>query len=193
MIKQYARSFVALLIGAFGLFSVSSSFAQTASDPFLVTAEVEAACQIDATDYDFGTYNPILGTILSTNLATVTVTCNLLTPYSVGINDGGNSSGPGNRNMLNTDGSLTANNTLNYNMACLLPSLPIGLPLGIDLTDFDLTGCTPTWGAIGSGNEFVGLGLGPIPLPITLAGTIPAGQNVAVGTYEDTLTATVSY
>lgn len=191
MFNSYARAVAALFVGLFSLLTMSASFAQTTTDSsFKVTASVTDACQIATQDYDFGVYSPLLGTILSQNLARITVTCNLLTPYKVGLNDGVNAVGSV-RNMINLDGSITANNLLSYSMGCVLPSLPVTLP-GVDLTDFDLTGCALTWGNTDT-SDFDGVGLGPVPLPITLAGTIVAGQNVAVGSYEDTLTATITY
>lgn len=192
MTYKSLRHLAALSIAVFGLFSIGTVHAQ--SDTFDVTATVEDACVITADDYDFGVYNPVLGNVLPQELATVEITCNLLTLYEVGLDDGQNASG-GARNMVNENSSITTNNLLTYTMGCVLPDLSglLGtIPAIVNTGLFDAAGCLSDWRSA-SGSTFVGIGLGDIPLLLPLAGSISGGQDVAVGTYRDTLTATVTY
>lgn len=192
MSYKSSRLLATSLVGLFSLIGLNTSFAETSTDTFLVTATVSDACSVSAGDYDFGEYNTLTPSIVNQNLSTLEVTCTLLTGFEVGL-DLGLHSVAGERYMENTNSAISDNNLLQYNMACLAPSgLPALTPVIVLLSSMVDTACATEWGNT-SGTRFVGVGLGPIALPLPLIGLIPAGQEVANGDYEDTLTATITY
>jgi spore coat protein U-like protein len=74
----------ALAVAAFGLFAAGAAKAQTATTNFQVTATVQAACSVAATDLVFGNYlASAAGPTDSTS--TITVTCSNGTNYAVGV------------------------------------------------------------------------------------------------------------
>lgn len=161
------------------------SFAATETDDFDVFILVESACAITANDLDFGTYNALSAVPVLVNTSTIDVTCNLLSPHEVGIGSGSNSTDVTTRKMIIQSG--TGGETLDYTLGCLAAGIPgIASPV--------TTACALNWGeTTGVGGDsmlLVGIGL---PVPIPMAGTVPALQNVPVGTYKDTLTATVTF
>lgn len=192
MSYKSSRLLATSLIGIFSLIGLNSSFAQTSTDDFLVTATVSDACTVSAGDYDFGEYNTLTPSIVNQNLTTLDVTCTLLTSFEVGLDFGDNNDN-GQRRMINQNSAITSSNLLNYNFACAAPTaLPGGTPAIVLLSSLVDTGCLTAWGN-DSGARFVGVGLGPIALPLPLIGAIPAGQEVANGSYLDTVTATITY
>lgn len=131
---------------------------------FLVTATVTSACSVSGTTLAFGTYT---GSQLD-GTSTLTVTCTLLTPYTVKLNAGANAGTPGDVNTRRmTDG---ATHYLGYQL----------YSDALRTTVWD-----NTTGVSGSGT---GLGL-----PYLVYGRIPAGENVPAGGYQDTITATLTY
>jgi spore coat protein U-like protein len=79
--------------------------AQTASDTFLVTANVANSCSVTATDLAFGTYDPFAAGPTDGSSA-INVTCTNGGTYAVSINGG-----PSNRSMAGPLGS-----TLTYSL-----------------------------------------------------------------------------
>lgn len=179
------------VIGSVIALGTPVTHAQTVTDTFTVSAVVESVCEVTANDLDFGTYSPLSAVPLVSGVSTIDVTCNLLTPHDIGISSGANSADVTTRAMMNTDVAITSDNLLNYTLGCVLNvTLP---PVAAEI----LTNCATNWGetpgVLGIGGDtFFAIGTG-LTIPVVLSGTIPAGQNVAIGTYQDTLTATVTF
>ncbi|MGH8522964.1 MAG: Csu type fimbrial protein [Gammaproteobacteria bacterium] len=134
---------------------------------FTVTATVAAACTISATNLAFGTYSTAAA--LPTDASsTVTTTCTLTAPYNIGLNAGtGAGATVAARKM--TSGA----NLLTYSL-------------------FQDAAHLTVWGnTIGTDTVLlVGTGVAAVT---TVHGRIPALQNVPVGGYADTITATVTF
>jgi spore coat protein U-like protein len=73
----------------------------TATTTFTVSANVVSVCVVAAQSLSFGNYSPVSGTDLDAT-TTVTVTCTLSTPYTVGLDNGTNASGSQRRMALLT-------------------------------------------------------------------------------------------
>jgi len=150
--------------------SISSelALAQTANDTFAVTAEVIDACDITANDLSFGNYSAISGSNVDAT-STLDVTCTTSTSYVIALNVGTTSGGAFTGRLM-TDGS----NTLDYNL-------------------YTSTARTSVWGD-GTGATLTVSGTGNGSLQsLTVYGRVPASQNVPVGSYADTVTATISF
>jgi len=144
------------------------ALAQTANDTFAVTAEVIDACDITANDLNFGNYSTISGSNVDAT-STLDVTCTSGTSYAIALNVGTTSGGAFTARLM-TDGS----NTLDYNL-------------------YTSTARTNVWGD-GTGATLTVSGTGNGSLQsLTVYGRVPASQNVPVGSYADTVTATISF
>jgi len=155
------------------LFTAHSAVAASKSTTFNVSSIVSANCTISATDLNFGAYDPVVAnktTALDVN-TTVTVLC---TKGSTGVTVGldlGIHAAAGNRFMSNGTDSLQ------YELYSDSAGGTLWANAGAGLV---------TWPAFGP----IGAGAGT---PHTVFGRIPAGQDVSVGSYNDTVTATVNF
>ncbi len=157
----------------FAIFFVASAQAQVTSQ-FEVRAEVIESCTIEATDLDFGNYDPN-SLVPTAGASTITTTCTLLTPFNVGIDAGTNGSSVSDRQMVDDS---TGTELLAYALSCA----GLGVPA-----------CALNWGDTPGTDTFLSIGTG-LPIPIVVAGVIAAGQQVTPGTYRDTpVTATVYF
>lgn len=154
-------------LGALLALGCAAVLGGTATTTFTVTATVAAACTISATDLAFGTYSPAAA--LPTDASsTVTTTCTLAAPYNIGLNAGtGAGATVAARKM--TSGA----NTLTYSLFQDVARLVV-------------------WGNTIGTDTVVGVGTG-LAVGTPVHGRIPALQNVAVGGYADTITATVTF
>jgi len=132
-------------------------------------------CSVAATAVGFGTYDPLAATALSST-GTVTVTCSgtalLTVPVTVSLNAG----------MWGTFAARSAASGASR----------LGYNLYRDPAE------TQIWGDGSSGTSTVALSvfilvIGTGSSSATVYGLVPNGQDVAPGTYTDTITATVSY
>ncbi|SEL80522.1 Spore coat protein U (SCPU) domain-containing protein [Pseudoxanthomonas sp. GM95] len=147
---------------------------------FNVKLIVTKACTITAaaaTDVDFGSAAST-ATANVDNTGTLTVQCTPLTPYTVALNAGSNAGTTGDvttRRMKNTNASITTNNYVGYQLYS-------------DVTR------SAVWGATTGTNTQAGTGLG-LNQVYTVYGRITnlAGNNPATGSYQDTVTATITY
>lgn len=156
------------------------TFAATETDDFEVRVVVDPICQITANDLDFGVYDTLDAVPLVSAVSTIDVNCALATVHNVGIDAGANGTGVADRKMIRDGGT----ETLDYTLGCFLSVPPAGAVI---------TNCATNWGDTVGTDTFLGVGLG-VPIPIVMTGTIPAGQNVPLGTYRDTpVTATVTF
>jgi spore coat protein U-like protein len=94
-----------LALVALGVAAAGSAHAQTATTTFQVTANVQSACLVAATDLAFGNYSATVGPVDSTS--TITVTCSSGLPYAVSVG-----ATPNARTMTRTLGG----GSLNYGM-----------------------------------------------------------------------------
>lgn len=152
-----------LLVAAAGL--APRALAASATTTFNVTATVQTSCSVSAADLTFGTYDAASPTD-TLGTSTVTVTCSLLTPYTVSLNAGNNASGS-TRRM----GSGSAR--LAYEIYRDVAMLNI-------------------FGTVASALNVSGVGTG-FAVPTTIYGKIPKAQAVVPGSYTDQITVTVDY
>lgn len=136
-----------------------------ATGSFSVTATVSSSCSVSASNLSFGNYDPASAsdTVAS---STISVTCSLLTPYTISLNDGTFASG-GTRQM----GSGASR--LSYQL----------------YRDVGLTG---VFGLASSLLGVSGIGTGAAAATVVY-GKIPKNQTVAPGSYSDEITVTVDY
>jgi spore coat protein U-like protein len=153
-----SKHFKLLAIVAVGNLVPVAAMAANATTTFQVTATVNAACSVSATDMAFGVYT---GAAAVDQTSSLSVTCTLLTPYTIALDAGAHASGVfANRAMNN------GTDNLNYQL-------------------YTNVGRTTIWGDGSSGTSTVaGSGLG-VAQPITVYGRIPASQNVSTGSYVD--------
>jgi spore coat protein U-like protein len=159
--------------GAALLFTPHAAVAGSKSTTFNVTSTVSANCTISATDLTFGAYDPVVAnktTALDVN-TTVTVLC---TKGSSGVTVGldlGIHTVAGNRFMSN------GTDPLQYQLYSDSAGGTVWGNSGAGLVTW------PVFGPIGAGAG----------TPHTVFGRVPAGQDVSVGSYSDTITATVNF
>jgi len=135
------------------------------STTFSVTATVSSVCVISAVALAFGTYS----SVVLNGTTTVTPTCTSGTTYNIGLDVGqGSGATVAVRKM-----TLSAGNTLNYSL-------------------YSDTNHSVVWGPTIGTNTVTGTGNGAAQ-PLTVYGQIPGSQYPIVGSYTDTVTATVTY
>lgn len=145
---------------------VPATYAQTATDNMVVSANVVSNCRVVAQPLNFGQYDKTAG---NTAHADVNVTCTTGQKYDVGINLGSHAAGSI-RQMAN-NGSMLA-----YELCTGAVCGSGGTPLNSTATGLVNQG---------TGNNS--------PQPYTVYGKIAGGQSVISGPYQDTLVVTVSY
>lgn len=156
------------------LVTAGSAYAATATSQFQVSASVAANCTITSTALDFAAYDPV-GTNASNPLnvnGSVSVSCTKGAPITVGLDNGASyglgPSGATFRAML-----ATGSNYLSYQL-------------------YQDSAYSKLWGASGTG-LVSWTSTSKASHPFTVYGQIPAGQDVAIGSYKDTITATVNF
>ena len=132
---------------------------------FNVTATVATSCSVSASDLAFGTYDGT-SAVDATTTSTINVNCSLLTPYTIGLNDGSNAAG-----SVRRMGSGTSR--LSYEI----------------YRDPAMTGI---FGTVAATLGVSGIGTG-LAVPNIIYGKIPKNQNVTPGSYTDQVTVTVDY
>jgi len=142
-----------------------ASATSTATTTFTVSATIQATCLVSATSLSFGTYAGAVANATSQ----VNVTCTNTTAYNVGL-DAGTASGAttSTRKMAGPNGAL-----LNYAL-------------------YSDSNRSTNWGNTVGTDTVTGTGNGSAQ-SITVYGQIPAAQYLAPGSYQDTITATVTY
>lgn len=163
-------NFIGLLLPVLLLLaSVRSASALTnVTSQFQVTASVAGTCTLATTTLAFGAYNPASATALAGS-TTVAPTCTNTTPWTLAFN-AGSTSGATISQRLMANGAAT----LKYNLYTTSADTTI-------LGD----------GTSGS-STLTGTGTGAAQTT-TIYGLIPIGQYVTIGSYSDTITATISY
>ncbi|MBD3770655.1 MAG: spore coat U domain-containing protein [Rhodobacterales bacterium] len=155
-----------LLIAVASLSGLAIS--QTATDSFTVSAEVIDACNLTANNLDFGSYSAISGSAVDAT-STLSVTCTNGTSYTIALDEGTTAGGAFTARLM-TDST----NTLSYNL-------------------YTSAARTTVWGdGTGATQTTAGTGSGTLQ-SLTVYGRVPSSQNVPVGSYSDSVTATITF
>jgi len=138
----------------------------------LLGSEAGATCTVSATGVSFGVYDVFVTAPLDST-GTVTVTCDQAPPadVTIAIGPSGTSGGFNPRQMR----SASSPDRLNYNL-------------------FVNAGRSTVWGngSAGTSTVFLKNVTKGRPVVTTIYGRIPAGQDVSVGSYSDSLTVTIT-
>jgi len=151
---------------------VTPVFATTTTTTFNITATVNAACSVTASNLAFNIYNPILAAALNAS-TTINVTCTNGSTYNIGLDSGsGTGATVANRLMTRLSGGT---DTIAYSL-------------------YQNAGLTTVWGPTIGTNTYSGTGTGTSQ-PITVYGTIFAANATSIppASYSDTVTVTVTY
>lgn len=174
------RNHMAKHVSIWGLSAVAlalaapAAHAATAASNFTVSANVIAACSISTVNMSFGNYEPTTthaSTSLTVNGA-VTITCARGTATWIDLSPGSNSA-----NATGTTRAMAGGGSyLSYEL-------------------YQDNSLTTLWGTGNPGNAFVpAVAPNRNPRTFTIYGRIPAGQDtVPVGSYSDSITATVNF
>ncbi len=152
------------------IYWIKKNVLNSASVTVPVTVAVPSSCTIGASNIGFGTYDPVGANATAPLPATgaVTTTCTRGAATTIGLDAGRNPAGA-QRRMADAAGDL----------------LPYGL--------FQDGGYSNAWGTSGTGLLAPPAAPSFLPRTFTVYGQIPAGQDPAVGSYGDTVTATVTF
>ncbi len=134
---------------------------------FQVTATVAGTCSLSTNPLAFGTYTPSSASLAGST--TIAATCTNSTPYTLSFNAGATSGGTVSQRLM-ANGAAT----LKYNLYTTAADTTV---LG------DGTSSSSTITGTGTGSAQTS----------TIYGLIPTGQYVTIGSYSDTITATISY
>ncbi|MBX9747168.1 MAG: spore coat U domain-containing protein [Hyphomonadaceae bacterium] len=145
----------------------TGAWADDDTDTFTVSATVLATCEVIANDLAFGSYDPVAAAHLDAS-TTLSVTCTNGTGYNVRLNLG-EGAGASTATRFMDNGAQTLGYTLYRN-----------------------AGRTQLWGTTIGSDTLAGAGTGA-PATITVYGRIPMQQAVPSGTYDDTVTVTVTW
>ena len=150
--------------GAMSLATFAGAQAATATANLTVSASIAGACTVSGAALSFGAYSAAAASTTSSNIS---VTCSNGTNAVVTLNQGNNN------NRVPASGTRALNNGTNY----------LGYDLYTDNTYATLWNGTNTQPVVSTG----------APVTLTAYGRIPTGQNPATGSYNDTVTITVSF
>ena len=153
--------------------SVTLVHAATSTGQLSVDATVAASCSVANTTLTFGSVDPLV--LASTDAdaqADISVTCSNTTSYNVGLDAGLTTGATVTTRQMDISG--TGTDKLNYSL-------------------YSDSARSVNWGNTVGTDTVVGTGSGSA-IAHTVYGRIPSGQNNApVGTYNDTVTITVTY
>jgi spore coat protein U-like protein len=155
------------------LLAVGSAYAGTATSQFQVTASVAANCTITSTSLGFGPYDPIVNNAASplNQTGSVSVSCTKGAGIEVGLDVG-----LYHTNATGTTRAMKETASANY----------LNYELYLD------SGHTTVWNNIAP-NWATWTSTGKTAHELTIYGQVPSAQDVAIGSYADTITATVNF
>ncbi len=138
---------------------------------FTVSTHIRASCSISAGDLAFPDYDP-MDTSDTVGTSTITLTCSKNSAYTVTLSSGGSPSYAARRMTGATHGDL-----LSYNLYTASPP------------------STNVWGdaTAPAANKVTGNAPDKNAFGLTVYGSIPAGQDMSVDTYTDSITAEVTF
>jgi spore coat protein U-like protein len=170
---------LSVVLAAAGLSIAAAAVASNATKPFTVSATVSQNCTITVNNLDFGAYDPV--GVNSASGSDVSATANISvnctkgsSGVTVGLDRGANVSGTQRRMADPVSGDF-----LNYSIK------------DDNGNDWDQTGTAPnvTLGTQG----YSGFTSAATAVTHTAHGTLTKGQDVSIGTYTDTVQATVVF
>jgi spore coat protein U-like protein len=178
--KMFTKKVSAIFTTAAIISISSSAIAATSTAALNVTATVAASCAISTSPVSFGTYNPANGTA-TTSSGSVTISCVKGSDPIVSLDMGQNPIG-GFRTMIDPVAASAENLSYQlYKPASLTPN----------------TACSGTetvgWGSIGNDRLDLPVSTSIAAQTYNICGSIPAGQDVATGSYQDVVTASVDF
>ncbi len=159
----------AALVAGVSVYEQSSVHAATATSTFAVSSSVAANCTISSNPLSFGPYDPVVANA-TTNLdvnTTLSVACTKGSTSAVSL-DLGTHSAAAVRKMQNT---VTATELLNYELYTAAARLVV-------------------WNTT---NTVSYTSTGKAASTLTVYGRVPSGQDVAVGSYTDSVVATITF
>lgn len=168
-------------VGA-AMFSSAPAHAATATSNLSVTASVAANCTISTTAVAFGAYDPVVAnasTALNGN-GSVSIACTKGSAPNITLDLGANASGS-QRNMLITGGGTDVLAYQLYQPPNTTPGTACTFPGSTVWGTSVATTFTPTAPSSKTGRSY------------NVCGTVAAGQDVSVGSYQDTVVATVNF
>lgn len=160
-----ATKLVALVAaGAMSVATFASAQAATATATLSVSASIAGACTVGGSALSFGAYASAAASTANSNIQ---VTCSNGTSALVTLNQGNNN------NRVPASGTRALNNGTNY----------LGYDIYTDNTLATVWNATNNLPVVSTGS----------PVTLTAYGRIPAGQSPATGSYNDTVTITVTF
>jgi spore coat protein U-like protein len=163
-----------MALSAIGL-SIGVAYATTQTTTFTVSVTITASCTISASNLAFGSQGVLAANVDQTS--TITAQCTNTTPYTVGLDNGLNFSG-GTRRMKDTGAGTTF---VNY-----------GLYTDVARANAWTTTTSTTTCTGGANTCAIGTGSGSNQ-NITVYGRIPSQTTPTPATFNDTVTATITY
>lgn len=165
---------VTALVGVIGVALVicvwtPASARQTATANLTVTASVGNDCTISTTPLAFGAYNPVVANATAALSGTggVVITCTKNAVTTIGLGLGANATGSTRRMILGAE-------FLTYEL-------------------YQEVGHTTVWGATGTARLTPPAAPSKAARTFAVYGLVPPGQDVAAGSYTDTVIATVNF
>ena len=101
------RKYLLPIVAVAGIVSATSAFAVTASGTFVVSVNITKACSVSATAVNFGSLSTILGTESANS--TVSVICNVGTPYNLSFVSADNTAITAAGNLANGANTIPVN------------------------------------------------------------------------------------
>jgi spore coat protein U-like protein len=165
--KRVPLRLLLVSVAAAALTGQRAASAATTTGSFSVTANVTVNCLVTGTTLAFGAYDPTSPTaVVGTSTLSVKCTKGALVA-SVQLNNGANA-GVGTQRQM-----VAGTDKLNYDL-------------------FTDPARTLAWTSATTGNGFTSAGPST-PNTLTVYGRVPVGQDVPVGAYTDSVTATVNF
>jgi spore coat protein U domain-containing protein, fimbrial subunit CupE1/2/3/6 len=163
------RASLVLVLGGLMLGLTAPGLAQTSSSGVSVTAIVGKNCSITTTAVNFGSYDPLVANATSPldGTGAVIVACTKGAGTRIDLGLGANPSGSTRRMQAGTD-------FLAYEL-------------------YQNAGRTTTWRSGSSAGQTIATAPNKNPRTFVVYGRVPAGQDVAAGSYSDTVLATINF